>query len=392
MPPATRDRQPRARSRPTSSAHDRLLLLEEGHCLRDQALAFCSLRRVDNIDTFGASSLSTLVQMVANGLGLTLLPEIALDVEARDERVNVMRFADPEPSRTIGLAWRRPHRASATSWSSARSSRDSGARMIAAVIGAGPAGLMAAEVLRNGGADVTVYDRMPSAGRKFLMAGRGGLNLTHSEELEPFMSALWDGGRAIARRHRGVSARRLAGVVRSARPADIRRIERARVSAQHEVVAVAARVAARLDAAGVRFAFRHRWSGWDEKRLAFSTPEGPVMIDADATVLALGGASWPRLGRMADGADILANAGVAVSPLKPSNSGFWPMVGSLQKPSRASRSSASRCRRRSTVRGEAIITESGIEGGAVYALSPALRRAIEATAKRSCASRCDPDA
>ncbi len=85
---------------------DRLLLLEEGHCLRDQALAFCELRQVGNIDTFGASSLSTIVQMVANGLGLTLLPEISLDVDTRHGAVKLMRFIEPEPSRVVGLAWR----------------------------------------------------------------------------------------------------------------------------------------------------------------------------------------------------------------------------------------------------------------------------------------------
>lgn len=85
---------------------NRLLLLEEGHCLRDQALAFCERRRAGNIDTFGASSLSTLAQMVANGLGLTLLPEISIDVDARHGGIKLMRFAAPEPSRTIGLAWR----------------------------------------------------------------------------------------------------------------------------------------------------------------------------------------------------------------------------------------------------------------------------------------------
>ncbi len=85
---------------------DRLLLLEEGHCLRDQALTFCQLRQVDSINTFGASSLSTIVQMVANGLGLTLLPEISVDLETRHADIRVMRFADPEPSRTLGLAWR----------------------------------------------------------------------------------------------------------------------------------------------------------------------------------------------------------------------------------------------------------------------------------------------
>lgn len=86
---------------------DRLLLLEEGHCLRDQALAFCQLRQADGIDTFGASSLSTLVQMVANGMGLTLLPEMSIDVETRRGEVKLLRFAEPEPSRMIGLAWRR---------------------------------------------------------------------------------------------------------------------------------------------------------------------------------------------------------------------------------------------------------------------------------------------
>jgi LysR family hydrogen peroxide-inducible transcriptional activator len=86
---------------------DRLLLLEEGHCLRTQALSFCGLRQVGNIDTFGASSLSTIVQMVANGMGLTLLPEISIGVEARHGEVGLVRFSEPQPSRTIGLAWRR---------------------------------------------------------------------------------------------------------------------------------------------------------------------------------------------------------------------------------------------------------------------------------------------
>ncbi len=95
-----------ARATPELLKHDRLLLLEEGHCLRDQALSFCELRQADNIDTFGASSLLTIVQMVANGLGLTLLPELSIDVEARHGEIRLMRFVEPEPSRTVGLAWR----------------------------------------------------------------------------------------------------------------------------------------------------------------------------------------------------------------------------------------------------------------------------------------------
>jgi len=86
---------------------DHLLLLEDGHCLRDQALSFCNLRQVDNIDTFGASSLSTIVQMVSNGMGMTLLPEISIGVESKHGEVKLMRFEKPEPSRVLGLAWRR---------------------------------------------------------------------------------------------------------------------------------------------------------------------------------------------------------------------------------------------------------------------------------------------
>ena len=92
---------------------DRLLLLEEGHCLRDQALTYCSLQQVDAVNTFGASSLSTIVEMVSAGFGITLLPEICLGVEGRSREIKVIRFVDPEPSRSIGLAWRRssPRRA-----------------------------------------------------------------------------------------------------------------------------------------------------------------------------------------------------------------------------------------------------------------------------------------
>src|SRR5262249_48749388 len=86
--------------------NDRVLLLEEGHCLREQALAFCRLRKVDSIDTFGVSSLSTIVQMVANGMGLTFLPEISIGFETTHSKIRIMRFKEPEPKRTLGLVWR----------------------------------------------------------------------------------------------------------------------------------------------------------------------------------------------------------------------------------------------------------------------------------------------
>ena len=104
--PASRSIGKNVRATPDLIREDRLLLLEEGHCLRDQALAFCHLRQVENIDTFGASSLSTIVQMVSNDLGLTLLPELSLELETKRADIRLMRFTNPEPRRIIGLAWR----------------------------------------------------------------------------------------------------------------------------------------------------------------------------------------------------------------------------------------------------------------------------------------------
>ena len=105
--PKSRRLSGRVRATKEMVEHDRLLLLEEGHCLRDQALTYCSLQQVDDVNTFGASSLSTIVEMVSAGFGITLLPEICLGVEGRSREIKIIRFVDPEPSRSIGLAWRR---------------------------------------------------------------------------------------------------------------------------------------------------------------------------------------------------------------------------------------------------------------------------------------------
>lgn len=111
--PKTRKLSGRVRATKEMVEHDRLLLLEEGHCLRDQALTYCSLQQVDDVNTFGASSLSTIVEMVSAGFGITLLPEICVGIESRGREIKVIRFVDPEPARSIGLAWRRssPRRA-----------------------------------------------------------------------------------------------------------------------------------------------------------------------------------------------------------------------------------------------------------------------------------------
>ncbi|MCP3467064.1 TIGR03862 family flavoprotein [Bradyrhizobium sp. CCGUVB23] len=263
-----------------------------------------------------------------------------------------------------------------------------------AVIGAGPAGLMAAEVLAAGGAAVTVYDAMPSAGRKFLMAGRGGLNLTHSEPLAQFLA-----------RYREAAPELQAAI--DAFPPDGLR-EWCEALGEPTFVGTSGRVfpkafkaspllrawLRRLDAAGVRFAFRHRWTGWDDEgRLLFLTPDGPFAIGADATVLALGGASWPRLGSDGGWTEVLAGKGVAISPLRPANCGFdvgWSEVFRTRFEGQPLKGIALVFGGH-TVRGEAIVTRSGIEGGAIYALSAELREAIADSGKATLRIALRPD-
>ncbi|WP_338074311.1 TIGR03862 family flavoprotein [Hyphomicrobium sulfonivorans] len=249
----------------------------------------------------------------------------------------------------------------------------------AVVIGGGPAGLMAAEVLAAGGARVAVYDRMPSPARKFLMAGRGGLNLTHSEDLSRFLTRY------------GASEEQLRPMIDALPPDAVRRW--CEELGQQTFVGSSGRVfpqvmkaspllrawIARLTAAGVSFHMRHNWRGWDDDgALLMEGPSGPQAIKADATILALGGASWPRLGSTGDWIAPLENTGTEVAPLLPANCGFLAEWSDVFK---------SRCEGKplkriavtfnaETVRGEALITARGIEGGAIYALSTDIRHHI----------------
>ena len=249
------------------------------------------------------------------------------------------------------------------------------------VIGAGPAGLMAAEVIAQAGRCVTVYDAMPSAGRKFLMAGRGGLNLTHSEQLPAFVARY------------GAAMPQLAEAIETFPPDMLRAWSE--LLGQPTFVGSSGRVfpqafkaspllrawLRRLDQSGVQFAMRYRWTGWDgEGRLLFDTSEGPRVIAAKATVLALGGASWPRLG--SDGAWVktLAARGIDVAPLRPANCGFvvaWSDVFRNRFAGYPLKSMALSFGSQ-VVRGEAMITRTGIEGGAIYALSAPMRDAVVA--------------
>lgn len=248
-----------------------------------------------------------------------------------------------------------------------------------AVIGAGPAGLMAAEVLVNGGSSVTVYDTMPSAGRKLLMAGRGGLNLTHREPLPQFMTRYTD------------AAARLSSVIDAFPPDTLRAWSEA--LGQPTFIGSSGRVfpksfkaspllrawLRRLDASGVTLALRHRWTGLDDDgRLLFATPQGQITVKAAATVLALGGASWPRLGSDGHWVDLLTQRGVMIVPLRPANCGFivaWSEKFSERFAGQPLKNIELRFGA-NTVRGEAMIGREGIEGGAVYALASVLREEI----------------
>jgi uncharacterized flavoprotein (TIGR03862 family) len=248
-----------------------------------------------------------------------------------------------------------------------------------AVVGAGPAGLMAADVLSARGVAVTVYDRMPSVGRKFLLAGRGGLNLTHSEALDLFLSRY-----GAARPHLEPAIKRF--------PPDALRAFSAS-HGQETFVGSSGRVFPKalkaspllrawlrsLDARGVVFRLRHHWRGWSEAgELVFDSPAGLVASKPDATVLALGGASWPRLGSDGGWADVLRGQGISIAPLQPANAGFevaWSERFRIAFEGQPLKNIALAYAGHA-VRGEAVVTRSGLEGGAVYALSPPLREAI----------------
>jgi uncharacterized flavoprotein (TIGR03862 family) len=242
-----------------------------------------------------------------------------------------------------------------------------------AVIGGGPAGLIAAETLAAAGAAVTVFERMPTVGRKLMMAGRGGLNLTHSEPLDAFLARY--------------GSAEMAALVAAFPPAALIAWceglgQKVFTGSSGRVFPVAMKASpllrawlARLAGLGVTTRTRASWQGWDaEGRLTFA---GGETFTTDAVVLAVGGASWPRLG--SDGAWVAALPATSVAPLRPANCGFavaWSEVfrtrfaGSPLK--RIALSFAGR-----VVRGEAMISAQGIEGGAVYALSAALRDALE---------------
>lgn len=250
----------------------------------------------------------------------------------------------------------------------------------AMIIGAGPAGLMAAERLAGKGYAVTLYEGMPSAGRKFLMAGKSGLNITHSEDLETFLTRY------------GTSRDRLEPHLRTFGPDQIRDwcaglgVETF-VGSSGRVFPTAMKASPllrawlkRLDGLGCKIHYRHYWTGWnDADQAVFKTPDSPkngdVTATADINILALGGGSWKRLGSDGKWMEILQNAGIKCTPFKPANCGFdvnWT-DHLIDKCAGAPVKAVTLTCGTQTVRGEFVISKTGIEGSAVYAISAPLR-------------------
>jgi uncharacterized flavoprotein (TIGR03862 family) len=251
-----------------------------------------------------------------------------------------------------------------------------------AIIGGGPAGLMAAEVLAQAGLLVNVFERKPSVARKFLMAGRGGLNLTHSEDIESFLKRYGDAGEFLAPAIRSFPPRALRDWCEElGEPTFIG--SSGRVFPKSFKASPLLRAwQSRLVKLGVRFMLSHEWRGWDGGgNLVFRSAEGDIdVVKPAATLLALGGASWPRLGSDGGWVDILKKQGIAVTPLAPSNCGFtvaWSEVFRQKFAGQPLKSVVMSFAGRE-VEGEAMITDKGIEGGVIYALSPALREEIAA--------------
>ncbi|MBL8543466.1 MAG: TIGR03862 family flavoprotein [Hyphomonadaceae bacterium] len=244
-----------------------------------------------------------------------------------------------------------------------------------AVIGAGPAGLIAADVLSAAGKRVAVFERMPSVARKFLIAGRGGLNLTHSEPFERFIQRYGD------------AAPQLAPMLRAFTPSDL--IAWAEGLGQETFVGSSGRVfpkamkaspllralLRRLADRGVAIHTSATWLGWDESGALRFAHGGPPPFRASATLLTLGGASWPRLGSNGLWAEALRERGVEVAPFRPANVGFnvaWSEHFRDRFAGQPLKTIALRCGAHA-VRGEAMVTRYGLEGGALYALSAELR-------------------
>lgn len=256
------------------------------------------------------------------------------------------------------------------------------------VIGGGPAGLMAAETIANAGWRVDLYDAMPSVGRKFLLAGKGGMNLTHAEDKKLFLTRY------------GARQKQLEPLLNNFDPLALRAWAAdlgvaTFVGSSGRVFPVDMKAAPllrawlhRLRTTGVHFHMRHRWLGWAHGSLRFASPDGEVLVQADAVLLALGGGSWARLGSDGSWVALLQDKGVALAPLQAANCGFdvaWsdyfrqrfagqPVTSVIARVTDHAGTEIVR-------QGQFVITEGGVEGSLIYALSANCRDAIQRDGK-----------
>jgi uncharacterized flavoprotein (TIGR03862 family) len=257
-----------------------------------------------------------------------------------------------------------------------------------AIIGGGPAGLMAAEMLAAADSTVStvnrkniqIFEAMPSVGRKFLMAGKGGMNITHSEPLADFIGRYGDRAADIAplldafgpaqlrEWIHGLGIATFVGTSGRVFPTDMKAAPLLRAWLH------------RLRGQGVAFHVRHRWLGWGaDGRLRFATPAGEITVQADAVILALGGGSWAKLGSDGAWVPLLLDRGIPVAPLKPANCGFdvaWSPYFSERFAGAPVKAVAAHCYGQPEKKGEFNITATGIEGGLIYAVSAPLRDAL----------------
>lgn len=255
-----------------------------------------------------------------------------------------------------------------------------------AVIGGGPAGLMAAEVIAAAGHRVDVFDAMPSVGRKFLLAGKGGLNLTHAEPFDRFLTRYGQAGDALRDCLTGFDPDALRGWARALGVETFVGSSLRVFPSDMKAAPLLRHWLHRLRQVGVRFHARHRWHGWnDAGALVFRADDGEHVVSASATVLALGGASWPRLGSDGAWVPLLSARGVELAPLRPANCGFdgagWSdhlrtrFAGSPVKAVTIRFEGVDGERIERT--GEFVVTATGVEGSLIYALSAPLREVIE---------------
>lgn len=262
-----------------------------------------------------------------------------------------------------------------------------------AIIGSGPAGLMAAEILSQHDVKVDVYEAMPSLGRKFLMAGKSGLNLTHSEDYSLFVPRYGNQQHEIAKHLVDFKPNDLIAFTNELNVKTF-------IGSSGRVFPIEMKASPmlrawihRLKNRGVTFHLRHRWAGWEDQQWVFETPAGIIKISPNATILALGGASWPKLGSKGDWVPWLEQAGINVTPFSPSNCGFhvnWSTHFSEKfhgQPIKSVVLSFKDFKRQ----GEFVITKKGVEGSLIYSASAKLRDELTSTGQASLTLDLAPD-